>query len=231
MPSGFRKSAGKLQVLSIAKNPVSANDGPSLKKTVTVQKELAMNRLIFTAGWKAVIAGILFLGVSAVGIRAQETNCQSSMLKGDYAFTVSGQIFTSVKAMDGTVTTLVVQRDGIAMTHFDGEGHLSQVDFVLSSPNVPVPVPPPPAPPTDPVTGFHDMEMGTYTVFTDCTGTFTIDSPKTSPVVVVKFALSDGGRSIHAIVTSLTLPGATAPTPALIHSEGHRLGRIVEWWE
>lgn len=75
------------------------------------------------------------------------------------------------------------------------------------------------------------METGTYEVFPDCTGKFTIDSPKTSPVVVVKFVLSDGGRSIYTIVTSLTLPGATAPVPALIHSESHRLGRIVEWWE
>jgi hypothetical protein len=117
------------------------------------------------------------------------------------------------------------------MTHFDGEGHLSQVDFVLSSPNAPVPVPAPPTPPADPVTGFHDMEMGTFTVFPDCTGTFTIETPKTNPVVIVKFTLSNGGRSIHTIITSLTLPGATAPVSALIHSEGHRLGRIVEWWE
>jgi hypothetical protein len=189
-----------------------------------------MKRSIWIAGWKAVIAVSLFLGVSAAGVRAQETSCRNSMLKGDYAFTVSGQVFMPVKGMDGTVTTVVVQRDGIAMTHFDGDGHLSQVDFVLSSPSAPMPVPPP-TPPTDPVPGFPDMEMGTYTVFPNCTGTFTIDTPKTSPVVVLKFALSNGGRSIHTIVTSLTLPGAAAPTPALIHSAGYRLGRIVEWWE
>lgn len=190
-----------------------------------------MKRSILTTGSKAVIAGILFLAVAVAGARAQETTCGKSTLKGDYAFTVSGQVFVPVKASDGTMTTVVVQRDGIAMTHFDGEGNLSQVDFVLASPNAPTPPSPPPAPPTDPVTGFHDMETGTYNVFPDCTGTFTIDTPKSSPIVVVKFALSNGGRSIHTIVTSLILPGATAPVPALIHSEGHRLGRIVEWWE
>jgi hypothetical protein len=47
----------------------------------------------------------------------------------------------------------------------------------------------------------------------------------------VKFVLSDGGASIHTIVTSLTLPGATTATPALIHSDGHRLGRIRFFWE
>ena len=189
-----------------------------------------MKRSMLRVGSKMVTAVIILLGVTVVATRAQETSCRNSTLKGDYAFTVSGQVFLPVKAVDGTITTVVVQRDGIAMTHFDGDGHLSQVDFVLSSPSAPMPVPPP-TPPTDPVTGFHDMEMGTYTVFPNCTGTFTIDTPKTSPVVVLKFALSNGGRSIHTIVTSLTLPGAAAPTPALIHSAGYRLGRIVEWWE
>jgi len=179
-----------------------------------------MKRSMLRVGSKMVAAVIILLGVTVVATRAQETSCRNSTLKGDYAFTVSGQVFLPVKAVDGTITTVVVQRDGIAMT-----------DFVLSSPNAPTPVPPPPAPPTDPTTGFHDMETGTYTVFPDCTGTFTVDTPKTSPIIIVKFALSNGARSIHTIVTSLTLPGATAPTPALIHSEGHRLGRIVEWWE
>jgi hypothetical protein len=190
-----------------------------------------MKRTTLTAGSKALIAGIFFLGVTVAATRAQETSCRNSTLKGDYAFTVSGQVFMPVKASDGTVTTVVIQRDGIAMTTFDGEGHLSQVDFVLASPNAPMPVPPPPPPSMDPLTGFHDMETGTYTVFPDCTGTFSITTPKTSPTITVKFALSNGGRSIHTIVTSLTLPGATVPVPALIHSEGHRLGRIVEWWE
>jgi hypothetical protein len=189
-----------------------------------------MKRLLATAVSKAVIAGILFLGVSVAGTRAQETSCGKSTLRGDYAFTVSGQIFMPVKGADGTITTVAVQRDGIAMTHFDGEGNFSQVDFVLSSPNAPVPPTATPPTPTDPLTGFHDMEGGTYNVFPDCTGTFTISAPKTSPTVVVKFVLSDGGQSIHTIVTSLTLPGATTPVPALIHSEGHRLGRIVAWW-
>lgn len=84
-----------------------------------------MKRSILTTGSKAVIAGILFLAVAVAGARAQETTCGKSTLKGDYAFTVSGQVFVPVKASDGTMTTVVVQRDGIAMTHFDGEGNLA----------------------------------------------------------------------------------------------------------
>src|SRR5580658_8967580 len=115
---------------------------------------------------KATAAGI-FLGLTALGVKAQETGCTDAMLKGNYAFTVSGEIFLTTP--DGAVT---VQRQGVAMTHFDGEGNLTQEDYVLSRPNAPAPKTPPPAPPTDPVTGFHDQEKGTYKVFPNCTGTF-----------------------------------------------------------
>ena len=110
------------------------------------------------------------------------------------------------------------------MTHFDGTGGLKQVDYVMSSPNAPQSTPP-----KDPVTGFHTDESGMYTVFSDCTGTFTITSPAT--IITVNFVLSDHGRSIHTIVTSLILLKPSGAVPALgvlIHSEGRKLGRIRE---
>ena len=51
--------------------------------------------------------------------------------------TVSGQLFLPT----GQGIFQTVQRQGIAMTHFDGFGNLSQVDMVLSDPSAP----PPPA--------------------------------------------------------------------------------------
>jgi hypothetical protein len=39
----------------------------------------------------------------------------------------------------GPGNSIAVQREGVAMTHFDGAGNLWQVDFVLSSPNAPAP--------------------------------------------------------------------------------------------
>ena len=48
-------------------------------------------------------------------MKAQETGCTNATLKGNYAFTVSGEIFLATP--DGLVT---VQRQGVAMTHFDG---------------------------------------------------------------------------------------------------------------
>lgn len=148
--------------------------------------------------------------------------CSNATLKGDYAFTVSGTFWT------GPSNSIAVQREGVAMTHFDGEGNLSQVDFVKSSPNAPTP---PGTPPSDPVTGFHNDEKGTFTVYKDCTGTFTIVNPDflntviPGPVITVKFVLSDGGRAIHTIVTSLVTAGPNGPVSlaVLIRSEGHKL--------
>lgn len=151
--------------------------------------------------------------------------CTNATLTGDYAFTVSGQLYTPT----GPGTFQTVQRQGIAMTHFDGFGGLSQVDFVLSDPTAP---PPPGIPPVNDF-GFHNDEKGHYAVHPDCTGTFTINNPeltnpltgKTTPgaIIIVKFVLSDHGKAIHTIVTSLTPPGAPGPVPALIRSEGHKL--------
>ncbi|HTT33294.1 MAG TPA: hypothetical protein VMH48_06810 [Methylomirabilota bacterium] len=158
--------------------------------------------------------------------------CSNATLKGDYAFTVSGQIFLPT----GPGTFQVVQRQGIAMTHFDGDGNLSQEDFVLSDPNAPKPGG---VPPTDSNNGFHNDETGTYTVNKDCTGTFTIIlpgllDPKTGATVtstgkiIVLFALSDHGRTIHTVVASIQPPGAPGPVPALIRSDGYKLGRVPE---
>ncbi len=169
---------------------------------------------------KSMLAGIFLLGFLSVAVRAQNTDndgCSNRTLKGDYAFTVSGTIW--VTDPEGVLEE--VQRGGVAMTHFDGAGNLSQVDYVIAGHNN---LPTPPAPPSDPVTGFHTMETGNYTVYSDCTGTFTIKSPGT--VIITKFVLSNHARAIHTIVTSLTLP--SGPVTALIHSEGHKLGKIEE---
>ena len=167
---------------------------------------------------KAAALAALCLGFFSSGTKAQSNDhygCTDAALKGDYAFTVSGTIW--VKDPQGNLET--IQREGIAMTHFDGKGGLSQVDYVLSGLNG---LPTPPPPPTDPLTGFHIMESGTYQVYSDCTGTFTIDSPGTT--ITVKFVLSNHGRGIHTIVTSLV--GPNGPITALIRSEGHKLGKL-----
>ncbi len=179
-----------------------------------------MKRLV----WKAMVGGLILAGFLSAGARAQSSDnngCSNATLKGDYAFTVTGTIW--VKDSQGVLEE--VQRGGVAMTHFDGIENLSQVDYVVSGYNN---LPTPPTPPSDPVTGFHIDETGTYKVYSDCTGTFTITSP--SAIITVNFVLSDHGRAIHTIVTSLAMirQGVQVPVQALIHSEGHKLGKIQE---
>ncbi len=177
---------------------------------------------------KTMVAGLFLMGVMGAVARAQDggnEGCSDATLKGDYAFTVSGTIWVT----DAQGILEAVQRDGIAMTHFDGTGGLSQVDYVLSGyNNLPKPPAGSPPPPSDPVTGFNTDEKGTYKVYSDCTGTFSITSPST--IITVNFVLSDHGRAIHTIVTSLMMlkPSGPVAVQALIHSEGHKLGKIQE---
>jgi hypothetical protein len=184
--------------------------------------------------FKAALALAFAPLVFGSSVRAQDNDgCSNATLKGDYAFTVSGQIFLA--------TGQVVQRQGIAMTHFKGDGTLSQEDFVLSDPNAPKPAG---VPPTDPSNSFHNDETGTYTVNKDCTGTFTINlpplndpqtgEPVTKPgFITAMFVLGDHGQTIHTIVVAIQPPGTPPPgTPgavhALIRSDGERLGRVRE---
>src|SRR5271167_3716954 len=159
--------------------------------------------------WKAMVAGMFLMGVMGAVARAQDggnEGCSDATLNGDYGFTVSGTIWVT----DAQCVLEAVQRDGIAMTHFDGTGGLSQVDYVLSGyNNLPKPPAGSPAPPSDPVTGFNTDEKGTYKLYSDCTGTFTITS--TSAIITVNFVLSDHGRAIHTIVTSLMMLKPSGP--------------------
>jgi hypothetical protein len=165
------------------------------------------------------LAALLALSGAARAQSSDNDGCSNATLKGDYAFRVSGEILTEAGA-------IVELRDGVAMTHFDGNGGLTQVDFVVANP-----APASPPPPTDPVTGFHTEETGTYEVFSDCTGKFTIDMPPHPGGAVIKamFVVGDHGRTIHKIVSSLTPPGASEPVPVAIHSDAEKVGDIR--WE
>ena len=179
------------------------------------------------------LALALSIAARANAQTADNDGCADATLKGDYAFTISGQIFLPGSPVGGVPgSPIIVQREGVAMTHFDGAGGLTQVDLVLSSPNA---TPPPPgfASPRDPVTGFNTEETGTYTVNKDCTGTFAINFPDLvnnstgahikGAIIVTHFVIAKDGHEIHTVVTSLTPPGAPGPVPVLIRSEGQKL--------
>ena len=86
--------------------------------------------------------------------------CSNHTLHGDYAFRVWGEVFTPGD---------IVNRDGVATTHFDGNCNLTQVDWLVAN-GVPVQGP-------QNQYRFHDMETGTDTVNPDCMGQAQISFP------------------------------------------------------
>lgn len=162
---------------------------------------------------------VLLLSISMASAAFAQTGdndgCTNATLRGDYAFRVSGQMLPP-----GSTTW--VDREGIAMTHFDGAGKLTQVDFVMSD-GVPL------SGPTDPLTGFHVGESGWYKINPDCTGMAEIDFPKPSnlssgAVIDLMIVVSNAGRTVHTIVSRLVPPGSSAGVPVSIHSDAERLG-------
>ena len=143
--------------------------------------------------------------------------CSKALLHGDYAFTITGEIFPPGKP--------VISRQGVAMTHFNGDGTLTQTDFVMQHPDMGGGSSPVPGEP-DALTQFNTGEQGSYQVFANCTGEMEIDFPplgEGGAVIKARFVLSRDGHAIHTVVYFAQPPGAAGPVPALIQSEGHRL--------
>jgi hypothetical protein len=103
--------------------------------------------------------------------------CSESTLRGDYAFSIDGQILAGPKA--GLLR-------GVAMTHFDGDGGLSQVDFTTIN-GVPIG--------TDWRPG-----TGSYEINADCTGKAQISFTDGSPTLKLRLVVADRGDQVRTIV-------------------------------
>lgn len=171
---------------------------------------------------KMITIAAICLASLAAGTRAYaHERCSDSTLSGDYASTVSGQLFHA----DGTFEA----RQGLVMTHFNGHGGFTQTDYVLNTLNgITSPTPGP----VDPVSGFQNEESGTYRVNPDCTGNLTINfAPPPIPgatgaVIKLFFVLGSHGKSLRTVVVSVTPPSVVPDdiTGFTLHSEGTKLG-------
>ena len=155
---------------------------------------------------------ILVIGMPLSARALDLDGCSNLTLRGDYNFTISGQIFHP----DGTVDA----RAGVAIAHFHGDGTFDQDDFVMSS-FLHGPVP---SPDTDPATGFHTNETGSYTVNPDCTGKGAINFHN-GIVITLMFVVSRSGDTIHTVVSSVTMPNGMSPGTPVIRSDGWRQPR------
>jgi hypothetical protein len=127
------------------------------------------------------------------GSRAEAGNCSNRSLKGDYGFTISG--------LAGQVPSSLAPLAGLALTHFDGRGNLSQKDFVVANG-------------VATSTDFVGDETGTYSVNGDCTGSATINFPD-GRQLNLKLVVVNRGREVRVVVASLTQGGMTLPVTTL----------------
>lgn len=129
---------------------------------------------------------LLLLATAASSAVTAHASCNDSTIKGSYAFTVHGQIFTP----NGPLLV-----DGIAKTTFDGNGNLTQVDAVAINGQIPL---------------VWRPGTGTYTLNSNCTGTMTLVN-QDQPPLHLAIVVSHSGDIIHTVVTD---PGLAVTSDA-----------------
>jgi len=144
-------------------------------------------------------AFIAVMAITACTALAQgHPSCNTSTLRGDYAFQITGQILAPAP-----VAGLVA---GVALTHFDGDGNMTQVDHVVHA-GVP------------PVEDWRPGD-GPYFVNPDCTGYMILtphptDPKDAGPPLKIEFVIGNNGNEIRDVVTS-TYPSSPAFAAAII---------------
>jgi hypothetical protein len=124
-----------------------------------------------------IVCGLLASG-SAARAESEDGACSNRTLKGDYGFKIDGQLLA------GPITGLV---RGLAMTSFDGQGNVSQVDFITLN--------------GSPL--FNDWRpsgKGTYKVNANCTGMATFTFTDGSPALELRLVVVRNGKEIHTVV-------------------------------
>ena len=108
-------------------------------------------------------------------------SCNNALIAGTYGFTIEGEKLAGMGPTGSQV--------GVALTTFDGVGGLTQIDTVTVNGMV--------------VADFtHTPATGSYSVSSNCTGTFTLNFTDGRPVVVANFVLAYGGLEIDTVVVS-----------------------------
>lgn len=123
-------------------------------------------------GISITLASVLLLAMTA------QAQCSNATLSGNYSFTVAGQILGDAPG-GGPV-------NGVAQTHFNGAGGLTQVDFVVHNGVVP--------------TGWRPAS-GTYIVNRNCTGSAVI-TPVVGPALNLQFVVLRSGKEIRTVVAN-----------------------------
>jgi hypothetical protein len=146
----------------------------------------------FLKGLTVATVGLAGLSGGAWAGGADDFGCSDATLQGEYAFSV--------------LTTVAASPPGpgvvVGLGTFDGRGGFTQIDYPGNGS-------------TD--LGLHEEfrtgQTGSYTVNPDCTGFMTINLGATVGVTTNAFVISNGGRSVHAVIAAFTAPGGALVTP------------------
>jgi hypothetical protein len=130
------------------------------------------------------VATLVLLMLGALGsgyAQSQSAACNNRLIAGNYGFVIQGNKLGGQGPTGPQV--------GVAMTDFDGKGGLTQIDTVTVSGEV--------------VADFtHTPATGTYTVNSDCTGSFTLNFTDGRPPVDANFVVVARGLEIDTVVIS-----------------------------
>lgn len=127
------------------------------------------------------MAGAVTFGLAGAQSEAATpaaAGCSNRTLRGSYGFSIEGTILA------GTPNAFAVR--GVAMTNYDGEGNLTQVDFTTRN--------------GVPFNQDWRPGAGTYEVNADCTGTAHIIQSDGTPSVTLRMVVVDRGREVRATV-------------------------------
>lgn len=126
------------------------------------------------------IVCFMLAGASAMAqsdtARSRNRRCSNRSLLGDYGFVVEGLVLPA--------PAVALPGRGVTMTHFDGEGNLTQVDSLIIN--------------GSPVSDWSPV-TGTYHVNANCTGTMNL-LPSAGGFVNLRFVVVKQGKEIHTVV-------------------------------
>lgn len=128
----------------------------------------------------ATLGAVLLASAMPSHVRADDEGgaCSNRTLRGSYGFGIDGQIFPP------GAPALVLR--AVAMTQFDGEGNLTQVDHATVN-GIPR------------WAGWRSA-TGTYDVNPDCTGTAQIVPSDGGPALNLHLVVFDRGRQVRTVV-------------------------------
>jgi hypothetical protein len=151
-----------------------------------------MMRKWLSSGLLAVAIALPALSGAARAGGGNDLGCSNATLKGAYAFSVLTIVAASPPG-PGVV---------VGLGTFDGRGGFTQIDYPGNGGTV-----------LGLDEKFRTGQTGSYTVNRNCTGFMTIDLGATVGVTTNAFVMSNGGRSIHAVIAAFTAPGGALATP------------------